>query len=216
MSLQVIGTGFGRTGTLSLKLALEQLGFGPCYHMIETRAHPTHDALWLALARGETNDWRAILKGYSATVDWPGVFIWQDLVEANPDAKVILSVRDPESWYESASKTIFARMRDFADAPEAAGAARLDPVRQAHMRMVNAVVMDKTFGGDLGRAHAIEIFNAHSAEVRRTVPPERLLVYEPGEGWERLCALLGVAVPKAPYPKVNSTADFAARFPQRS
>ena len=215
MSLQVIGTGFGRTGTLSLKLALEQLGFGPCYHMIETRAHPAHDALWLALARGETDDWRAILKDYSATVDWPGVFIWRELVGANPDAKVILSVRDPERWYDSASNTIFARMRDFAAALEP-GAEDLDPVWQAHMRMVNAVVMEKAFGGDFSRAHAIEVFKAHNAEVRRTVPPERLLVYEPGEGWERLCAFLGVAVPDSPYPKVNSTADFAARFPQHS
>jgi len=216
MSLKIIGAGFGRTGTLSLKLALEQLGFGPCYHMIETRAHPEHDALWLALARGETNDWRAILKDYSATVDWPGVFIWKDLVDANPDAKVILSIRDPESWYDSASKTIFARMRDFADALENTEAEPADPEHRAHMRMVNTVVMANTFEGDIGRAHAIDVFKAHNAEVRRTVPPERLLTYEPGEGWERLCAFLGVAVPDSPYPKVNSTADFAARFPQRS
>jgi sulfotransferase family protein len=216
MSLEVIGTGFGRTGTLSLKQALEQLGFGPCYHMIETRTHPDHDALWLALARGETKDWRAILGDYRATVDWPGVFIWKDLVAANPDAKVILGLRDAESWYESAANTIFARMRDFANALESAELDRLDPAHVAHMRMVNEVVMQQTFGGDLGRAHAIAVFEAHNAEVRRTVPPERLLVYEPGEGWERLCAFLQVPVPDAAYPKVNSTADFTARFPVRS
>ncbi len=113
MPLKVIGAGFGRTGTLSLKYALEQLGFGPCYHMIETREHPEHDALWLALARGKSDDWHTILDGYAATVDWPAIMIWKELAAAYPQAKVILTLRDPERWYESASNTIFARMREF-------------------------------------------------------------------------------------------------------
>jgi len=212
MSLDVIGSGFGRTGTLSLKLALEQLGFGPCYHMIETRTHPPHDAMWLAMATGKSIDWRAILGLYRSTVDWPSVFIWKELIAANPDAKVILTVRDPQTWYESASKTIFARMLEY----EGDGAQDADPHHLDHMRMVNAVVLDKAFGGDLSRNHAIEIFNAHNAEVRRTVPPEKLLVYEAGEGWDPLCAFLGVPVPESPYPNVNSTADFTNRFPGRT
>jgi hypothetical protein len=114
MSLKVIGAGFGRTGTLSLKRALEQLGFGPCYHMAETRHHPDHDAAWLALARGETTDWHSVLTDYQATVDWPGVHFWKMLAAANPDAKIILTVRDPDRWYDSADQTIFRRMREFA------------------------------------------------------------------------------------------------------
>jgi hypothetical protein len=216
MPLRVIGAGFGRTGTLSLKLALEQLGFGPCYHMIETREHPAHDALWLALARGESRDWRAILEGYQATVDWPAVTFWKTLVTANRDAKVILTVRDAGRWYESASKTIFARMKEFAEALASSDAENIDPARRAHMRMVNAVVVDKTFGGSLARDHAIGVFNAHNEEVRQTVPPAKLLVYEPGQGWEPLCDFLRVPIPESPYPQVNSTADFTARFPAPS
>jgi hypothetical protein len=215
MSLQVIGAGFGRTGTLSLKLALEQLGFGPCYHMIETRAHPEHDALWLALASGKSSDWRPILDGYRSTVDWPAVFIWERLVAENPEAKVILTLRDPESWYESASKTIFARMQEFADAL-GSDAEAIEPARKAHMRMVNTIVIDETFGGRLDRDHAIQVFNAHNDAVRRAVPTERLLVYESGQGWESLCAFLGVPVVDIPYPQVNSTADFTQRFPERT
>jgi hypothetical protein len=213
MPLKVIGAGFGRTGTLSLKHALEQLGFGPCYHMLETLEHPAHDALWLALARGESDDWHAILDGYQASVDWPAIMIWKELVAAYPQAKVILTLRDPEAWFASASQTIFARMRDFAAALARDDAASVDPARRVHMRMVNAAVVNRAFGGNLDQDHAIQVFNAHNDEVRRTVPPERLLVYESGEGWEPLCSFLGVPVPDSPYPKVNTTDDFAARFP---
>lgn len=215
MPLKVIGAGFGRTGTLSLKLALEQLGHGPCYHMAETLQHPEHDAQWLALAQGETNDWRAILDGYGACVDWPSIMIWKELVGAYPDAKVILTLRNPERWYASASNTIFARMREYAELLAASNDNAIDPARRTHMRMVNAVVVDKTFGGNLEGDHAMAVFSAHNEEVCRTVPPERLLIYESGEGWGRLCAFLGVPVPQAPYPKINTTDDFTARFPLR-
>jgi hypothetical protein len=213
MSLKVIGAGFGRTGTLSLKQALEQLGFEPCYHMIETRRRSEHDALWLAIARGDSDDWRTILAGYAACVDWPGVYIWKQLVTANRQAKVILTVRDPERWYASAAKTIFARMQGFADALARGDADAVDPVRRAHMTMVNRIVVDNTFGGRLDKAYAIAVFNAHNEEVRRTVLPEQLLSYESGEGWDRLCSFLDVPKPQAPYPKINSAEEFATRFP---
>jgi Sulfotransferase domain len=211
MSLKVIGAGFGRTGTLSLKLALEELGLGPCYHMIEVNAHPEHDPLWLALARGETSDWRPMLQGYASTVDWPTTYIWKELAAANPQAKIVLTVRDPEAWYESAAATIFARMLEFEalrSDPDA-----VDPARRRHMDMINTLIVENTFGGSLAKEHAIAVFNAHNEEVRRLVSPARLLVYESGEGWEKLCAFLGVPVPYAPYPKVNSTDDFVSRFP---
>ena len=98
MSLKVIGAGFGRTGTLSLKAALEELRLGPCYHMIEVNAHPEHDALWLALAKGESSDWRPMLQGYASTVDWPTTYVWKELAAANPQAKIILTLRDPDAW----------------------------------------------------------------------------------------------------------------------
>jgi hypothetical protein len=211
MSLKVIGAGFGRTGTLSLKLALEELGLGPCYHMIEVNAHPEHDPLWLALARGETADWRPMLQGYASTVDWPTTYIWKELAAANPQAKIVLTLRDAERWYESAAATIFARMLEFQalrSDPDA-----VDPARRRHMEMIDTLIVEKTFGGSLAKNQAIRVFNAHNEEVRRLVPPARLLVYESGEGWEKLCAFLGVPVPAAPYPKVNSTDDFVSRFP---
>lgn len=205
MTLKVVGAGFGRTGTLSLKSALEELGLGPCYHMVETHAHPEHDAMWLALAKGEASDWQPMLKGYASTVDWP------KLAAANPDAKIILTLRDPEAWYKSAAATIFARMLAF-EALRSDPAA-VDPARRRHMEMVNTIVVEKTFGGSLDKAHAIRVFNSHNEEVRRSLPSERLLVYEPGEGWEPLCRFLGVPVPETHYPKVNTTDDFVSRFP---
>ena len=204
MTLKAIGVGFGRTGTMSLKLALEELGFGPCYHMVETIVHPEHDAMWLALAKGEARDWRPILTPYAATVDWPGVMIWRELVAANPQAKIILSVRDPEDWYASAAATIFARMLEF-DAVRGDPNA-VDPIRRGHM-------VERSFGGSLQKSHAIAVFNAHNDEVRRLVPADRLFVYESGEGWEPLCTFLRVPVPATPYPRANTTAEFRSRFP---
>jgi hypothetical protein len=216
MNLKVIGAGFGRTGTLSLKLALQELALGPCYHMVETIAHPEHDAMWLALAKGETNDWRPILEGYASTVDWPGVMIWKELAVAYPDAKIILTLRDPQSWYRSAAATIFARMLEARDAEilRARGVAdAIDPIRRRHMAMINAVVVEQSFDGSLDEANALHMFNAHNDEVRRLVPPERLLVYEVGQGWAPLCAFLGLPVPATPFPQVNSVDDFGSRFP---
>src|SRR5215218_1360168 len=107
MNLEVIGAGFGRTGTMSLKATLEELGFGPCYHMREVFEHPEHIGQWRAAMRGEPVDWERILGDYRATVDWPGCTFYDELLERNPDAKVILTVRDPQRWYESACDTIY-------------------------------------------------------------------------------------------------------------
>lgn len=213
MTLKVIGVGFGRTGTMSLKLALEELGFGPCYHMAETIAHPEHDAMWLALAKDKTRDWRPILTSYAATVDWPGVMIWRELVAANPQAKIILSVRDPEDWYASAAATMFVRMLGYDAARGDPNA--VDPVRRGHMEMVNAVVVERSFGGSLQKSHAIAVFNAHNDEVRRLVPADRLFVYESREGWEPLCTFLRVPVPVTPYPRANTRADVPLALPRR-
>ena len=209
MSLKVIGAGFGRTGTMSLKLALEELGFGPCYHMVEVVERPEHDAMWLALAHGETSDWRPMLTGFAATVDWPTTYFCKRLAADNPQAKIILTLRDPDAWYRSCHATIFGRMEEALRDPSS------DPVRRRHMQMVNTIIVEKTFGGSLEKAHAIEIFNAHNEAVRRAVPKERLLVYESGQGWAPLCAFLEVPVPTTPYPAANTREDFLVRFPVR-
>jgi len=208
MTLKLIGAGFGRTGTMSMKGALELIGYGPCYHMIEVIENPGAADQWYRAACGETVDWDTVFKGYVATVDWPACTFYRELADKYPDAKVLLTLRDPERWYESCQNTIFKVMhQDEAAVP---------PPMQAQLRMVKKLVCDRTFGGDLDdRANAIAVFNRHNEEVRKTIPAERLLVYEPGQGWEPLCAFLGVDVPAEPFPKVNTTEEFQARFADR-
>jgi len=203
MTLSVIGAGFGRTGTLSIKMALEQLGVGRCYHMVEVFDNPQHIALWRAAAEGRPVDWDALFAGYGAAVDWPACHFWRQLTDCFPDAKVLLTVRDAERWYQSAHDTIYQAM---------IGSLPIDdPVARSQREMAAKIVLEDTFGGRFeDRAHAIAVYERHNAEVRRAVPPERLLVYELGQGWEPLCRFLGKPVPAEPFPKVNSRDDFRA------
>ena len=198
MALKVIGSGLGRTGTMSLKLALEQLGFGPCHHMVEVFMHPESVPLWVAAGEGKP-DWDAIFAGYQAMVDYPGCKFWRELMDYYPDAKVLHSTRDPERWFESTQATIFA---------PGSGATNPPPPMKPFFDMVT-----REFEGRLhDRDFMIEMFKQHDATVVATVPKERLLVFEASQGWEPLCAFLGVAVPDKPYPRENSTADFQARI----
>ena len=220
-TLAVIGAGLGRTGTLSLHAALERLGFAPCEHMTNCFAHPERFALWLEAVRrkraGESIDWRPLFTGYRATVDWPGVYFWRELVAAHPEAKVILTVRDPQRWYDSARTTIYAATH----ARDATPAARLlyrlvslaNPRAGNGFRTVKETVWDGTMRGRFeDRDEAIRIYEEHSREVIATVPPERLLVFDVKEGWEPLCAFLEVPVPGGePFPHVNDAADFSRR-----
>jgi hypothetical protein len=206
MTLAVVGSGFGRTGTLSLKLALEQLGFGPCYHMIEVAQNPGHSALWSAARDGDPIDWDALFAGYRATVDWPSSAFWRQIADHYPSAKVIHTERPSAAWYKSASSTIVRVMR--SGAPPQAPPALHEQVEMAR-KLILRGVFDDHFDAE---EHAIAIYEAHNARVRREIAPERLLVYQPGEGWEPLCKFLGVPVPAAPYPKVNTTDDFLARM----
>jgi hypothetical protein len=199
MPLSVIGAGFGRTGTLSLKLALEQLGFGPCYHMLEVLKNPQAPGYWEAAADGGPVDWERIFDGYRSTVDWPSATFYRELAEAYPDAKVVLSVRDPDAWFASTQATIFKAIPDLP--PEATPD---DPF----LRMVVKVIGD-LFGRRMhDKDRLIEVYERHNETVRRVIPAERLLVYDVAEGWAPLCAFLGVPVPDGPMPKVNSTEDF--------
>ncbi|MFQ5698703.1 MAG: sulfotransferase family protein [Myxococcota bacterium] len=206
MTLGVLGAGFGRTGTLSLKLALERLGFGPCYHMLEVMAHPEHSPLWSAAGDGEPVDWDTLFEGYRAAVDWPACRFWRELAQAFPAARIVLSVREPERWYESARATIFQAMQ-LPLPPEAPEWVR------AQRDMARKLVLEQTFGGRFeDRDHAIAVYQQHNRDVERAFSPDRLLVHEPAQGWQPLCEFLDTPVPDAPYPRVNSTEEFQSRL----
>jgi hypothetical protein len=197
MPLGVIGAGLGRTGTMSLKLALDQLGFGPTYHMSEVFKDPAAARWWADAADGGGPGWETIFAGYASSVDWPGASFYKTLADAYPDAKVILTERPSADWFKSARATIF-------NVPTSAGP-------PAFGRMMNAVI-GRMFDGRLDDAdHAIAVYERHNAEVRRVIPAGRLLVYEVSQGWEPLCAFLGVPIPEGDVPHVNSTAEFQAR-----
>jgi hypothetical protein len=193
MSLRVIGTGFGRTGTDSMREALTMLGFGPCHHMYEVMAHPEQKRLWRALAMGGAPDWDRLFAGYQSCVDWPSAHYWRELTEVYPQARVILTWRSPESWWESFQKTILPAIADSKD-QESLGI---------------ALVAKQVFGGrPQDRAHAIAVYEANVEAVLNTVPAERLLIHKLGDGWEPLCAHLGLPVPDEPYPARNTRREF--------
>ena len=197
MSLRVVGAGLGRTGTLSLKVALERLLGAPCYHMIEVFGHPEHVPMWLAAARGTMPDWHAMLAGYRATVDWPAAAFWPELSAAFPDAIVLLSVRDPQSWWHSASETIFDR--------------GTIPPGTEWRAMVDALFANRFTSAIDDQAAAIAAFERHNARVRATVPAHRLVEWRATDGWAPLCTALGVPVPDEPFPRSNTREDWKAR-----
>ncbi len=197
MSLRVVGAGVGRTGTHSLKIALEQLLGGPCYHMIEVFGRPDDIPAWTAAARGDA-DWR-FLDDYVAAVDWPACGFWRELSEANPDAIVVLSTRSSaEAWWKSANDTIFQVM----------GAGR--ETTEGWPEMIEAVFEKHFTTNVLDKDAAIAAYERHNADVRATADPARLVEWQPGDGWQPLCDALGVPVPDAPFPHVNTTEEFRA------
>ncbi|HEX2382232.1 MAG TPA: sulfotransferase [Acidimicrobiales bacterium] len=199
MSLKVVGAGLGRTGTHSLKLALEQLLGGPCYHMIEVFEHPEHIDVWRRAAEGEAVDWASFPKGYTASVDWPGGAFWREMADANPDSIILLSTRQTsEAWWKSANGTIFQVL----DSPDEGLPGWRDMIDAMFANRFTADVKDK--------AAAIAAYERHNADVRATADPARLLDWTTGDGWEPICAALGVPVPTEPFPHVNSTDDFRA------
>lgn len=216
--MDVIGTGFGRTGTLSVKRALERLGFGPCHHMEEALRHPSQFRHLAAHVRGDPVDWHQLFAGYRSQVDYPGSTVWRELLVAFPDAKVLHTVRDPDRWYDSTRDTIYP-----ARTMVAPWVRRLLPFIDEAFEVNEALIWNGLFEGCFDdRARAIEIFEQRTREVVATVPPERLLVFDVADGWEPLCAFLGVAVPGGTVssrerPEVDTTSlrDRPSRHPRR-
>lgn len=203
MPLKVIGAGLGRTGTFSLKFALEHLGFGPCYHMAEVFAGARRNIpLWLDVVRGEP-DWEAVFSGFESTTDYPACTYWRELAAFYPNAKVILSVRDADSWFDSVSETIFS--------PTMQGSLAGSPIEAMMKGVIFAAFGDRV--GD--RAFMTEWFTRRNQTVIDSLPPERLLVFSPKQGWAPLCKFLGVPVPAAPFPRVNSREEFTQGFEER-
>src|SRR3954453_4385256 len=192
MAVMVVGAGFNGTGTGALTAALDRLGLGPCLDLREWRAHPEQLPAWEEATNGGPADWDAVLGRYRSTVGWPSCHFWRELSGQYPAARVILTVRDPQVWYQAASATIFASLRD----PPKDGAGPTSA-----LRLLRRIILEQTFGGSTeDAALAIEVLAMHEREVKEAIPTERLLVYEVSQGWEPLCRFLGVNVPEVPFP----------------
>lgn len=196
MSLKLIGAGVGRTGTLSLRQALETLLGEPCYHMFEVRDHPEHIPVWHAAARAEPVHWRGLLSPYGAAVDWPAAAFWPEIAEAFPEAVIVLSTRDAEGWWRSASSTIFQAIQGVTG-----------PWRE----MVDAMLAARFTSEIHDHDAALAAFEAHNRAVRARAPAARLVEWQAGDGWAPICAALGLPVPDLPFPHVNSTEEFRAK-----
>ena len=203
MPLKVLGSGFGRTGTKSLKLALEQLGFTPCHHMLEVRPTPGQLDFWCDIAGGKPVDWRAVFADFEAACDWPSCNYWREMAAAFPEAKVIHTRRPPEQWWGSFSKTIMETLLNRMPSE--------DPDTLRMRKMVDTIINQNVFGGRIDNKEvALAAFAQREADVVAAIAPERLLILEPTDGWEKLCPFLGVAIPETSYPFTNTTADFRA------
>jgi hypothetical protein len=196
MELAVVGAGVGRTGTHSLKLALEQLLGAPCHHMMEMMANPDQVPPWIDAIDGRPVDWAAMLQSYRSIVDWPGGSFWPELLAANPGSLVLLSVRDPESWYRSASNTIFLAFD------------RVPPELKPWMDAVRKLLHDRFSDQFEDPMAMMDAYERHNDEVRAKVPPGQLLEWTVGDGWEPICNRLGLPVPGNLFPMTNSLNEF--------
>ncbi len=200
MTLSVIGAGFGRTGTESMKLALEQLGLGRCHHMREVIADDDLLNRWRKIVDGEPADWDALFGDFGCTVDWPSAYYWRELAAHFPDAKILLTVRSSDSWYNSFSNTIL-KVIESGDSLTGMGP-----------KLVGKKVFD---GRASDRDYAISVYEQNTADVIAAFPPDRVLTYHIGDGWETLCSFLDKPVPETPFPRTNSTEEFQTLFSNR-
>jgi hypothetical protein len=213
--MKLIGAGLPRTGTLSQKVALEMLGLGPCYHMVNVLMDLDEAAIWQRAIEGE-DIWDQVFDGFQATVDWPGSFFTRELAEKYPDAKVLLSTRDPEAWVKSMRDTIWGlfygdmMQRDLSNAR-----ARIDSKWKSYMDMMEGMWERSGLiprGGDTTPEEMAIAMEHYHEEIQRDIPADRLLVWSVGEGWEPLCEFLEVPVPDTPFPRLNDSKEFSERL----
>jgi Sulfotransferase domain len=201
-TMHVIGAGVGRTGTRSLKLAISQLGLGPCHHMEDVISNmPRQVPLWAAAVKGRP-DWATIYKGYESACDWPTARFFRELHAVYPSAKFVLTQRSPESWVESFSETIYKALAGRAHAP---------PEMHAWLEMVVDLVAQTGFPGGLDVVALTTAYIAHNEAVKAAIPANKLLVYQVKEGWSPLCAFLDMPAPPEPFPRTNNREEFWAR-----
>lgn len=201
MSLSVINAGFGRTGTMSIKIALEKLGFGPCHHMEEVFKNPTQLPYWQKAANGEVMDWDEVFQDYSSAVDWPSGHYWRELAEFYPESKVLLSVRPAEHWWSSYSETIKKLLEIRDEIP--------DEYPRSILNMADQIITQQTFNGSA--AHNDQVLAAYQKridEVKAAIPADRLLIFQVSEGWAPLCEFLKVPIPEADFPRSNAKVEF--------
>ena len=204
MSLRVIGAGFGRTGTLSLKIALEELGFGPCHHMKEVMKNQQQTEWFHQASKGEKVNWEEVFEKYQSAVDWPAVAYYQELADTFPEAKIILGIRDVDAWYQSVSETIYTVLPNFPK-----WIRLVLPRTNKAMDMIDRTVWIGEFSGRFeDKEFAVDVYNKHIELVKKVIPAERLLIHSAKDGWQPLCDFLGVPVPDEPYPWVNESINF--------
>ena len=204
MVLRVLGTAWGRTGTLSAKLALERLGVGPCYHMLEVfRVHPEHRETWIEAARDAPVDWDDLLAGYESAVDWPACAFWPELIEEYPDMRVVHVQRDAQQWYESFDATIRAGIPTTRP-----------PTEDVTDTMMYDVIFARSFNHARSRTDLVRAYEEHVKRVQEAVHPSRLLMWSLSDGWAPLCDFLDLPQPNEPIPHVNDREDFFRIFVQ--
>ena len=212
--MKLIGAGMPRTGTLTQKVALEMLGLGPCYHMVDVLADLDQAKLWQRALDGEA-PWGQIFGDFDSTVDWPGGYFYRELMAVYPEAKVLLSVREPQAWERSMRETVWAvRHGESLVRLLSSAQAHVNPQWRGFLEMIDRLVWEDE--GTFASGHAepqqlIDTMIRHNREVESNVPPERLLVWSVEEGWQRLCEFLEVPVPRQPFPHVNDRTEFLNR-----
>jgi Sulfotransferase domain len=201
MTLSVINAGFGRTGTMSIKMALEKLGVGPCHHMETVFNDPLQLPFWQKATNGEYINWDDVFNGYKSAVDWPSAHYWKELAEFYPDSKVLLSIRSPERWWESYSSTIKQLLERMDEIPE--------EYPRLVLEMANKIITEQTFEGvTSNKEHVLAAFEKRINDVKRVIPVHRLLLFDVTEGWPPLCEFLGVPIPESVFPHSNTKIEF--------
>lgn len=196
--LTVVGASFGRTGTTSVRKALEHLGFGPCHYMRHLAVNDRHAADWLRVAQGEPPDFGTLLGGFAATIAWPASCYWRELAAANPSAKVLLIRRDPADWYASVARTLYRT--------------RPKTPRGDYDRVIEELIWNGVFDGRFTDPHhAMNVYREHYRTVRDEISSDRLVEVDPTRGWPPLCEALGVPVPEQTFPHANSTGEYLER-----